>query len=88
MKKVSRPEDITSIGQYFNEMSCMLFRNKSGREEACLVCEVSDQMSLVVRKPIFGVSDQVLHKPGCTTTEDSYRLEISDLGSRVIVLSV
>ena len=32
--------------------------------------------------------DQVTHKPGCTTTEDSQRLEISDLGSRGIVLSV
>ena len=29
-----------------------------------------DQMSLVVRKPVFGVSDQVRHKPGCTATED------------------
>ena len=28
-------------------------------------------VSLVVRKPVFGVSDQVRHKPGCTTTEDS-----------------
>ena len=28
-------------------------------------------MSLVVRKPVFGVSDQVTHKPGCTVTEDS-----------------
>ena len=27
-------------------------------------------MSLVVRKPVFGVSDQVPHKPGCTATED------------------
>ena len=27
-------------------------------------------MSLVVRKPVFGVSDQVRHKPGCTVTED------------------
>ena len=26
--------------------------------------------SLVVRKPVFGVSDQVRHKPGCTATED------------------
>ena len=32
-----------------------------------------------MRKPVFGVSDQVRHKPGCTTTEDSWRLEISDL---------
>ena len=28
------------------------------------------EMSLVVRKPVFGVSDQVRHKPGCTATED------------------
>ena len=34
------------------------------------------------------VSDQVRHKPGCTTTEDGKRLEISDLGSRGIVLSI
>ena len=37
-----------------------------------------------MRKPVFGVSDQVRHKPGCTTTEDAERLEISDLGSRGI----
>ena len=27
-------------------------------------------MSLVVRKPVFGVSDLVRHKPGCAVTED------------------
>ena len=47
-----------------------------------------NDMNLVVRKPVFGVSDQVRHKPGCTATEDGWRLEISDLGSRGIVLSV
>ena len=26
----------------------------------------------VVRKLVFGVSDQVRHKPGCTVTEDGY----------------
>ena len=31
---------------------------------------MSSQMSLVVRKPVFGVSDQVRHKSGCTATED------------------
>ena len=25
-------------------------------------------MSLLVRKPVFGVSDQVSHKPGCTAS--------------------
>ena len=32
-------------------------------------------MSIVVRKPVFGVSDQVRHKPGCTATEDCQRLD-------------
>ena len=45
-------------------------------------------LSLVVRKPVFGVSDQIRHKPGCTATEDGKRLETSDLGRRGIVLSV
>ena len=31
------------------------------------------QMSLAVRKPVFGVSDQALHKPGCATTQDGLR---------------
>ena len=34
------------------------------------------------------VSDLVRHKPGCTATEDGERLEISDLESRGIVLSI
>ena len=46
----------------------------------------SFHMSLVVRKPVFGVSDQVRHLPGCAATE--MRLEISDLGSTGIALSV
>ena len=38
------------------------------------------------RTPVFGVSDQVKHKPGCTATEDGLRLEISDIVRREIVL--
>ena len=45
-------------------------------------------MSLVVTKPVFGFFDLVPHKPVCTAIEDGTRLEISDLGSRGIVLSV
>ena len=44
-------------------------------------------MSLVVRKPVFGVSNQVRHKLGCTATEGVKKLKIADLGSRGIVLS-
>ena len=41
-----------------------------------------------MRKPIFGVSDQVRHKLGCTVTEDGKMLEILDLENRRIVLSM
>ena len=34
-------------------------------------------MSLVVRKLVFGGSNKAPHKPGCTTTQDGLRLEIS-----------
>ena len=44
-------------------------------------------MSLVARKPAFGVSDEVRHIPGCTATEDDLKLEIWDLGSRGKVLA-
>ena len=45
-------------------------------------------LSWLARKPVFRVSDEVRHKPGCTATEDCWRLEISDLGNRGIVLSL
>ena len=35
--------------------------------------------SLCVRKPTIWVYNQARHKPGCTVTEDGYRLEILDL---------
>ena len=61
------------------------------RSKACIFVgvghiqvKVTSDPCLVVRKPVFRVSDQVRHKPGCTATEDGWRLEISDLGSRGI----
>ena len=44
-----------------------------------IICSAEFYMNLVVRKLVFGVSDQVRHKRGCAATEDRYRLEISDL---------
>ena len=35
-----------------------------------------------MRKHVFGISDQVQHKQGCTATEDGLRLESSDLESK------
>ena len=35
------------------------------------ICSIRIEMSLVVREPVFGVSDQALHKLDCTATEES-----------------
>ena len=53
-----------------------------------LKCSILLYMSLVLRKPVFWVSDQVRHKPGCTTTECGKMLEIPDLEIRGIVVSM
>ena len=45
-------------------------------------------MSRVTKKLVFRVSDQVQHKPRCTAIGNELRLEILDLGSRGIVLSM
>ena len=37
--------------------------------EAGSGCGAGEQLSLVTRKPVFGVCDQVRHKPACATTE-------------------
>ena len=40
-----------------------------------------------MRSPVFGVSDLVRHKRGCTSTEDGKRLEFSDYGDRGVAKS-
>ena len=35
--------------------------------------------SLVMRKRVFGVSDQIRHKPVCSATETSESLELLDI---------
>ena len=42
--------------------------------------------SLIVRKMVFRVIDQVRHKLGCAVTEESQIFEILDLRSRKIFL--
>ena len=44
-------------------------------------------MSLITRKSVFGVSDQVRLKPACSAKETSWSLEISAIASRDIILS-
>ena len=47
-----------------------------------------EYLSHKARKPVFWVSNQVWHNPGCTATEDDNRLEISDLVKRGAALSM
>ena len=44
-------------------------------------------MSLVMRKPVSGVCDQVRLKPACSDTETSQSFEILDTETRGIILS-
>ena len=53
--------------------------------EVQMICVVS-HMSPVMRKLVFGVSDQLSHKPACIITEESKRLEILDIRRRGILL--
>ena len=48
-------------------------------------CSCEKYMTRVMRKPIFCICE---NKPGCTTTEDGFGLEIKNLGSMGIVLSM
>ena len=50
--------------------------DKSAHLGSTFVVCCHKHVSHVLRKPVFGVSDLVLHKSGCTTTEDGQRLEI------------
>ena len=50
-----------------------LFRTRYIRFHYCnsrYLVQSTPHISLVVRKPVFGVSDKVRHKPDCTATED------------------
>ena len=69
-----------------NKDADQLRGNREADQRLCF--RYIDNMSLVVRKPVFRVSDLVRHKLGCAVIEDGWRLEISDLARRRIVLSV
>ena len=59
-----------------------LDRKKNGA-----ICNNLIQMSLVTRKPVFGVCDQVSLKPAYSATEASWSLGILDLASIGSILS-
>ena len=71
---------------YSHVLCICIHYNFEYTEVVCdLFCLFFFKMSLVMRKPVFGVSDQVRQKPGCTATEDCNRLETLYLGRRGIV---
>ena len=53
-------------------------------------CHVASDLSCVMRKPVFGISNKVRHKLGCTAmfTEDGLEVKISNSESRGIVLII
>ena len=72
-----------------NMMHIVVYRNNmdSIMVQQTLALNIRSCMSLVTRKPVFGVCNQVRLKPGCTTSEASYSLEISGIETRDIILS-
>ena len=52
-----------------------------------VITKDNTNMSLVTRKPVFGVCDQGRLKPACAATEARQTLEISDIETRGIILS-
>ena len=56
-------------------------------QDALDVCCL-DSIGRVARKPVFGVANQVRHKPGCSGTVDGQMLETWDSERRGIVLYV
>ena len=57
----------------------------TNHQDSCFQEQI--KLSLVMRKPVFGVCDQLRLKPSCSADETSWRLEISDIETRDIILS-
>ena len=57
------------VPEHFIGLECPKVNVHFGNVDLPRVSAVT--LSLVLRKPVFGVSDQVRHIPGCQTTEDS-----------------
>ena len=60
----------TALNQWFNDLQLDGAMHKQQTLFSNAHC--IQKLSLVVRKPIFGVSDQVGHKPDCAATEDGF----------------
>ena len=73
-----------------NSLKCQTFHSDTQTAKTGCTNEEELELSYEPRheKTNILVSDLVRHKPGCTATEDGQRLEISDLESRGIILSM
>ena len=74
MKKLEEKETWTE-----EEIKKQEEEDKAKYQEALHVRGTKFNISLVVRKQVFGASDLVRHKPGYAAKENGLRLEISDL---------
>ena len=63
---------MTENGGYFVCKTRHLVQAGGTKVSTCLC-----NMSCIMRKPVFGISDHVQHKPGCTATEGGQRVESS-----------
>ena len=79
--------------QFYGSQTCMGSNthaqplHKARDEALCLKILLVPYMSLITRKPVFGVCNQVRLKPACSATETSQCLEILDIETRGIILS-
>ena len=68
--RVPRLVPVTLVGRERAVGSPNVTETHSAMVEVSITNRLPPNMSLVLRKPVFGVSDQVPHKGGCTATED------------------
>ena len=77
-------KDIEITRSFYPPMHEQCLKNKKNKKNIhCKPRGCGDRVWLLVwvlsrfaRKPVFGVSDQVIPKPGCTASEIGWRLEI------------
>ena len=72
---------------YVYNFECKHYIQFQFRYHVCFKAGCVNDMSLVTRKPVFGVCDQARLKPACSATEASLGPKILDLASTGIILS-
>ena len=67
---IVRLKDFSPLSLTMDSCQLLTFAVDSPILFGLIITKYHHYMSLVVIKPVFGVFDQVRHKPGCTATED------------------